>query len=121
MKLSDFMYDLPEERIAQIASKAEGFVYVVPGHEKKTAGVISNGECSSVIRELSSITEIIRRNTDVPCAIFCETGEKAQLTEAAAVSDGIIVEETVVSLLAEYGTEAPARVGEYVRSLKEVL
>ena len=110
------------ERIAKIASEAEGFVYVVPGHEKKTAGCgACKGNGSSVIRDLSAITEIIRQNTDVPCAIFCESGEKGQLIEAAGVSDGVIVEETVVSLLAEYGKEAPAHVGEYVRSLKEVL
>lgn len=134
-----------EERIAQIASEAEGFVYVVPGHEKcvevgssdsgstgcgtgscdRNSGVRSNGNAmaksNSVVRDLSSITEIIRRNTDVPCAIFCETGERGELIAAAAVADGIIVEETVVSLLAEYGKDAPAHVGEYVRSLKEVL
>lgn len=110
------------ERIAKIASEAEGFVYVVPGHEKKTAGCgACKGNGSSVIRDLSTITEIICQNTDVPCAIFCESGEKGRLIEAAGVSDGVIVEETVVSLLAKYGKEAPAYVGEYVRSLKEVL
>jgi len=110
------------ERIAKIASEAEGFVYVVPGHEKQTAcGGACKGNGGSVIRDLSAITEIIRQNTDVPCAIFCESGDKGQLIEAAGVFDGVIVEETVVSLLAEYGKEAPAHVGEYVRSLKEVL
>ena len=129
-----------EKRIAQIASEAEGFVYVVPSHEKcveggnagcgvgdsdGNSGVRSNSSAvaksNGVVKDLSAIIEIIRRNTDVPCAIFCETGDQGQLIEAAAVSDGVILEEKVVSMLAEMGAEAPAHVGEYVRSLKEVL
>ena len=46
---------------------------------------------------------------------------REQVAAAADVADGVIVEETVVGQLAKYGKEAPAYVGEYVRSLKEVL
>ena len=109
------------ERIAKIASEAEGFVYVVPGHDKTAGNVAFSGTSSPVIRDLSAITEIIRQNTSVPCAIFCATGQKEQVAAAADVADGVIVEETVVSRLAKYGKEAPSYVGEYVRSLKEVL
>ena len=41
--------------------------------------------------------------------------------DSISVSDGVIVEETVVSLLAEYGKDAPAHVGEYVKRFKEML
>ena len=109
------------ERIAMIASQAEGFLYVVPGQDKTVSGGTFKGTGSSVIRDLSAITEIIRRNTDVPCAIFCAAGQKEQVGAAAGVADGAIVEDVIVEQLAKYGKEAPAYVGEYVCSLKEVL
>ena len=133
-----------EERIAMIASEAEGFVYVVPGRDEGIVGGCNSSSkggrigCTNgifgldsnnnavtnsnrVVKELSAITEIIRHNTDVPCAVYCEPANREKMAAFAAVADGVVAEESVVGLLTKYGTKAPDYVGDYVRSLKEVL
>lgn len=51
-----------EDRISMIAKEAEGFLYVV-----SSLGV--TGTRSEIKTDLSSIIDIVRNNTDIPCAI----------------------------------------------------
>ena len=44
-----------------------------------------------------------------------------QAKEMASLSDGAIVGSAIVKLLEQYGTQAPPRVGEYVKSMKDAL
>lgn len=39
----------------------------------------------------------------------------------AAIADGAIVGLAIVKLMAQYGKEAPAHVGEFVRRMKQAL
>lgn len=39
----------------------------------------------------------------------------------AAIADGVIVGSAIVKLMAQYGSEAPAHVGEFVRRMKQAL
>lgn len=103
-----------ENRIAMIAREAEGFVYVV-----SSLGV--TGVRKKIQTDLAKIVGVIRENTDVPCAIGFGISTQAQAKEMAAVSDGVIVGSAIVRLLAEYGKDAPAHIGAYVRSMKEAL
>lgn len=103
-----------ENRIAMIAREAEGFVYVV-----SSLGV--TGVRKKIQTDLAKIVGVIRENTDVPCAIGFGISTPAQVKEMAAVSDGVIVGSAIVRLLAEYGKDAPAHIGAYVRSMKEAL
>lgn len=103
-----------ENRIAMIAREAEGFVYVV-----SSLGV--TGVRKKIQTDLAKIVGVIRENTDVPCAIGFGISTPAQAKEMAAVSDGVIVGSAIVRLLAEYGKDAPAHIGAYVRSMKEAL
>lgn len=51
-----------ENRIAMIAKEAEGFLYIV-----SSLGV--TGTRSEIKTDLSSIIEVVRQNTNIPCAI----------------------------------------------------
>ncbi len=51
-----------ENRTAMIAKEAEGFVYIV-----SSLGV--TGTRSEIKTDLSSIIDIVRQNTDIPCAV----------------------------------------------------
>ena len=39
----------------------------------------------------------------------------------AALSDGAIVGSAIIKILAEYGTDAPPHIGEYVHTMKEAI
>ena len=102
------------DRVAMIAKEAEGFIYVV-----SSLGV--TGTRSSIETDLSSIVDIIRENTDVPCAIGFGISTPAQAHDMAAIADGAIVGSAIIKLLEQYGKDAPEYIGSYVKSMKEAL
>ena len=103
-----------EKRIAMIAKEATGFLYIV-----SSLGV--TGTRSEITTDLSSIIQVVRENTDTPCAIGFGISTPEQAKKMAALSDGAIVGSAIIKILAEYGREAPAYVGEYVRQMKEAV
>ena len=103
-----------ENRIAMIAKEAKGFLYIV-----SSLGV--TGIRTEIKTDLSSIMEVVRRNTDVPCAIGFGISTPEQAKKMAGLSDGAIVGSAIIKLLEKYGTEAPKYVGEYVKSMKNAI
>lgn len=103
-----------ENRIAMIAKEAKGFLYIV-----SSLGV--TGTRTEIKTDLSSIMEVVRRNTDVPCAIGFGISTLEQAKKMAGLSDGAIVGSAIIKLLEKYGTEAPKYVGEYVKSMKNAI
>lgn len=103
-----------ENRIAMIAKEAEGFLYIV-----SSLGV--TGARSQITTDLASIVEMVRRNTDIPCAIGFGISTPEQARKMASLSDGAIVGSAIVKLLEQYGKAAPEKIGAYVRSMKEAL
>ncbi len=103
-----------ENRIAMIAKEAKGFLYIV-----SSLGV--TGTRTEIKTDLSSIVEVVRQNTDVPCAIGFGISTPEQAKKMAGLSDGAIVGSAIIKLLEKYGTEAPKYVGEYVKSMKDAI
>ena len=101
-------------RIAQIAREAEGFIYLV-----SSLGV--TGMRSEITTDLASIVKVIRENTDVPCAIGFGISTPEQARTMAGYADGAIVGSAIIKLIAQYRHQAPARVGEFVKSMKDNL
>ncbi len=103
-----------KDRIAMIAREAEGFLYIV-----SSLGV--TGERSEITTDLKSIVDIVRQNTDVPCAIGFGISTPEQAGKMAALSDGAIVGSAIIKLLAKHGDKAAPEVGAYVKSMKEAV
>ena len=103
-----------ESRIQEIASEAQGFIYVF-----SSMGV--TGVRSEIQTDLSSIIESIRKVTDVPCAIGFGISTPEQAKKMATISDGAIVGSAIVKIIAQYGKEAAPYIGEYVRKMKEAV
>lgn len=103
-----------ENRIAMIAKEAEGFLYVV-----SSLGV--TGTRSEIKTDLKSIVEVIRQNTDVPCAIGFGISTPEQAAKMAGISDGAIVGSAIIKIIEKYGREAAPHVGAYVRTMAEAL
>ncbi len=102
------------DRVAMIAKEAEGFIYVV-----SSLGV--TGTRSSIETDISSVVDIIRKNTDIPCAIGFGISTPAQAHDMAVLADGAIVGSAIIKLLEQYGKDAPEYIGAYVKSMKEAL
>ena len=100
--------------ISMIAKEAEGFLYIV-----SSLGV--TGTRREIKTDLASIVEVVRRNTAIPCAIGFGISTPELAHRMAAIADGAIVGSAIVKLMAQYGKEAPAHVGEFVRRMKQAL
>lgn len=103
-----------DNRIAMIAKEAEGFIYVV-----SSLGV--TGTRSEINTDLASIVEVIRSNTDVPCAIGFGISTPEQAKRMADIADGAIVGSAIVKYLERYGREAAPYIGEYVKTMKDAI
>lgn len=103
-----------ENRIAMIAREAEGFLYIV-----SSLGV--TGARSEIKTDLASIVEVVRENTDIPCAIGFGISTPEQAAKMASIADGAIVGSAIVRLIEEHGRDAAPYVGDYVRAMKEAL
>lgn len=103
-----------ENRIAMIAKEAEGFLYLV-----SSLGV--TGTRSEIKTDLSSIVEVVRQNTKIPCAIGFGISTPKQAQKMAELSDGVIVGSAIIKILERYGKDAPKYVGEYVKEMVEAL
>ena len=101
-----------ENRISMIAKEAEGFLYIV-----SSLGV--TGTRSEIKTDLKSIVDVVRQNTDIPCAVGFGISTPEQAGKMAAISDGAIVGSAIVKLIEKYGKESPKYVGEYVKAMKK--
>lgn len=103
-----------ENRIAMIAKEAEGFLYIV-----SSLGV--TGMRNEIKTDLASIVNVVRQNTDIPCAIGFGISIPEQAKKMAALSDGVIVGSAIIKLLEKYGKDASDHIGAYVKALKDSL
>ena len=103
-----------ENRIAQIAKDAEGFIYVV-----SSLGV--TGTRTEIKTDLESIVRAIRENSKVPCAIGFGISRPEQAKKMAGISDGAIVGSAIIKIIEKYGKDSPKYVGEYVKSMKDAI
>ena len=70
---------------------------------------------------LYDCTIVIRKNTDVPCAVGFGISKPEQAEKMAGLSDGAIVGSAIIRLLEKYGKDAAPYVGEYVKSMKDAV
>ncbi len=103
-----------EDRIKMIAKDAQGFVYTV-----SSLGVTGTRE--EIKTDLESITKAIREVTDTPVAIGFGINTPEQAKKYSHIADGIIVGSAIVKIVAEYGQNAPEKVYEYVKSMKDAI
>ena len=103
-----------QERIAMIAKEAEGFLYIV-----SSLGV--TGTRSEITTDIKSIINVVRENTDIPCAVGFGISTPEQAKKMADISDGAIVGSAIIKLISANGNNAANAVGEYVKSMKNAI
>ncbi|MDF2587704.1 MAG: trpA [Anaerocolumna sp.] len=102
------------ERIHMIAKEAKGFIYCV-----SSLGV--TGVRSEIKTDLSTMIQLVRESSKVPCAVGFGISTPEQVAKYAALSDGAIVGSAIVKIIAKYGKESEKYVYDYVKSMKDAL
>ena len=77
------------------------------------------GVRSEITTDIGAMVKLVRENTSIPCAVGFGISTPEQARRMAGLSDGAIVGSAIVRMIAEHGKDAPERVYEYVRSMKE--
>lgn len=103
-----------EDRIAMIAKEAKGFIYMV-----SSLGV--TGTRSEITTDISTMTDLVKKNSEVPCAVGFGISTPEQAAGMAVLSDGAIVGSAIIKIIAKYGKEAAGPVGEYVKEMADAV
>lgn len=103
-----------EDRIKMIAENAQGFIYTV-----SSMGV--TGTRSEIKTDLDSITQAVKKATDIPVAIGFGINTPEQAREYSRLADGVIVGSAIVKIIAQQGKNAPQYVYDYVKSMKDAM
>lgn len=106
----------PEERIAMIAPRAEGFIYYV-----SREGV--TGMQAKVSDTIGAMTAKIRAHSKLPIAVGFGISTPEQARLVAVQADAVVVGSAVVNQIAEHGKspELVARVAAFVKSLSDAV
>ena len=103
-----------EDRIAMIAKEAKGFIYMV-----SSLGV--TGTRSEITTDISAMTDLVKKNSEVPCAVGFGISTPEQAARMAELSDGAIVGSAIIKIIAKYRKEAAGPVGEYVKEMADAV
>lgn len=114
MDLISMIAPTSKDRIRMIAKEAKGFIYVV-----SSMGV--TGVRNEITTDIGSLISEVRSVTDIPCAVGFGISTPEQAAKMASLSDGAIVGSAIVRMIAEYGKDAPEKVGAYVRSMSDAV
>lgn len=114
LELISMIAPTSEERIAMIAKEAKGFLYMV-----SSLGV--TGTRSEITTDIAAMTDLVKKNTEVPCAVGFGISTPEQAARMAELSDGAIVGSAIIKIIAKYGKEAAGPVGEYVKEMADAV
>ncbi len=103
-----------KDRIAMISKEAEGFLYIV-----SSLGV--TGTRSEITTDIDAIVNVVRENTDIPCAVGFGISTPEQAKKMADISDGVIVGSAIIRLISEYQRDAADAVGKFTKNMKDSL
>lgn len=114
VKLISMIAPTSEDRIAKIASEAEGFLYIV-----SSMGV--TGMRTSFSSNLEDMVAAVRRSTDIPCAIGFGISTPEQARHMTDFADGAIVGSAIVRIIGEHGRDSVPYVEDFVRKMRAEL
>jgi len=103
-----------DKRLPAVVEGSEGFLYYVA-----VAGI--TGMQQAAIESIEANVSRIKAATDIPVAVGFGVRTPEQAREIARVADGVVVGSALVELVAEHGTDAPAKLRELTASLAEAV
>ena len=104
----------PSSRIAQVALLARGYVYYVSLKGVTGAANIDTAEVSEKIAN-------IRRHLSIPIGVGFGIRDGASAKAVGKVADAVVIGSALVQTIADAGSDAPARAGAWLRSIRTAL
>ena len=114
MTLISMIAPTSDDRIAMIASRAKGFLYMV-----SSLGV--TGTRTDITTDIGAMTAKVKAVSNVPCAVGFGISTPEQAKKMADLSDGAIVGSAIVKICAEYGKDCVPYVYEFVKKMKDAI
>lgn len=102
------------ERIRMIAKEAKGFLYCV-----SSLGV--TGTRSEITTDIGAMVQLVKEETEIPCAVGFGISTPQQAASMAKVSDGVIVGSAIVKLCGKYGKDCVPHIADYVKKMKDAV
>ena len=102
----------PDERLAEIGRRSQGFVYAV-------SVMGTTGERDRLASSAAALTVRLKQVTDLPVFLGFGISTPKQAAEAAAIADGVIVGAAVTRRILDGA--GPAEAGAFVASLRAAL
>ncbi|MDR2606008.1 MAG: tryptophan synthase subunit alpha [Oscillospiraceae bacterium] len=103
-----------EQRVAEIAKSAEGFLYVV-----SSMGV--TGVRGEIRTDLDALIKPIRKHSAIPAAVGFGVSTPRQAAEISRIADGVIVGSAIVRIVEQYGKDAATHLRAYVSEMKSAM
>ena len=100
-----------KDRIGMIAKEAEGYVYCI-----STIGELK--DVDRVKNDIADMAGLVNDATDIPVVVGFDGGNVADAVEIAKVSDGMVLENGIVSIVGQYGKDAASYVADFVKQIK---
>ncbi len=114
VRLISLVAPTSHDRIAKIASAAEGFLYCV-----SSTGV--TGTRKEFTTDFDEFFGEIKKSVKIPCCVGFGISSPEQAREMSSYCDGVIVGSGIVNIVEKYGRESAAPAGEFVKSLKDAI
>jgi tryptophan synthase alpha chain len=102
------------ERIAELASNAQGFIYLV-----SSLGL--TGMRQKITTDIAGLVKQIKEYAKVPVAVGFGISTPQQAHEIAQAADGVIIGSAIVNIIAKHKENAAEEIVKYVKSIKEAL
>lgn len=109
-----FVAPATQERIKTIAAEAKGFINAM-----STMGYRSRDDM--VVSSSAEIVKCVKAVTDVPVVIAVGVETPEDTKEYTAYADGVVLNSAIIELIEKHGENAPDKVLEYVRSIKNAM
>lgn len=103
-----------KERIKNIAAEAKGFIYCV-----SSLGV--TGERAAITTDIGEMVNLVRNVSDIPAAVGFGISSPEQARKMSEYADGVIVGSAIVRMCANFTSDTPKRIGEFVKSMKNAI
>ena len=114
VRLISLVAPTSHQRIADIASSAEGFLYCV-----SSTGV--TGTRSEFRTDFDEFFGEIKKSVKIPYCVGFGISSPEQAKKMSSYCDGAIVGSAIVKLVEQYGKDSVAPIGEFVKSLKDAI
>ena len=101
-------------RLPAILEGSSGFLYYV-----SVAGI--TGKQQAAIGSIEENVARIKQHTDLPVAVGFGVRTPDQAEAIAKVADGVVVGSAIIDIIAEEGAASPAKVRDFVRSLRAAM